>query len=91
MRLHHRVRVRSWREPWTGRRLWTWTCPGCHWAGYPITARLAAIAAGRHHAIECEHLRALNRQTAYACRNCDGSGIAGPSDCPACLGRGWVC
>lgn len=91
MRLHHRVRVTSWRIPLFGLRLWTWHCPACHWVGLTELTLLAAIAAGRHHAIECEHLRALNRQTAYACRNCDGSGIAGPSDCPACLGRGWVC
>ena len=91
MRLHHRVRVASWHAPMLPFRLWCWACPGCHWVGRTQLTRLAATHDARHHAIECEHLRALNRQTAYWCRNCAGTGSTGLSDCPACLGRGWEC
>ena len=88
MRLHHRVAVKPsqvhgwWR--------WHWSCPGCSLVGLGEPARLDAIRAGRIHATSCDHLRILNRQAAWACRNCDGSGLAGLSCCPVCLGRGWA-
>lgn len=88
MNLHHRVRITSWTV--LGHRRWSWTCPGCWWAGLAYLGHGDALTDAHRHAFGCDKLRELNRATAWGCRNCDGTGIVSGLDCLACLGRGWL-
>lgn len=87
MKLHHRVALKS--DMRHGFRLWFWTCPACDMTGCGSSPLSLAHRMGTAHAIGCDRLRELNRQTAYGCRNCDGTGKAGGDWCVVCLGRGW--
>ena len=87
MKLHHRVTVKGAQR--FGRWLYFWACPGCAVGSMGDRRHANVQHAAINHAVGCRHLYRLNRETAHPCHNCD-HGRVGGTECPCCLGRGYL-
>ena len=87
MKLHHRVTVKP--SYFLGRRVWHWACPACDMVSRAERHLHRVHTLATDHAVGCSRLYALNRETAHPCHNCD-HGRVGGTECPGCLGRGYL-
>ena len=87
MKLHHRVTVKPSRL--FGLRVWYWACPACDMVSRAERHLHRVHALATDHAVGCARLYRWNRETAHPCHNCDHGRVMG-SECPACLGRGYL-